>query len=206
MATTPVTPKTDDKAPAKDTTKDAAAEKPKVAEAKAAKAAPKSPSIAPEAVWSVFYNGHRIAKQGDPPEKWISMGRGSDGMPVITSPLTPEMEKAVKEGEWYLVEDQGSYIHASPPGTAPTAPPTNVDIPYVSAMGQLASCTMGNWTGEPTSYAYAWQRNGSPIPGVVGATYSMTTTDSGKSIGCIVTATNAAGSTAAPVSNTIEAP
>jgi hypothetical protein len=211
MATTPATPTKpaahDDKAAADkaaaDTKAKAATKVADVKAEKAEKAEPQYPPLPPDAAWPLFYNGHRIAKVGDPGNKWISMGR-VDGLPVAMTPLTPEMEAEIKSGQYYHADES---VLAVPPVAAPPAgPPVNVDVPYVSAMGQLASCTMGNWQNEPTSYAYAWQRDGSAIPGVIGATYSMTTTDSGKDIGCIVTATNAAGSTAAPPSNTIEAP
>ena len=168
-------------------------------EKKSAKEEPQYPTLAPGAAYPLFYNGHRIAKQGDPVDKWISMGRTGDGTPVVTSPMTKEIEDAVKNGEYYLAEGE-------PPPKAAAAPPVNVDVPYVEAMGQTASCTMGNWNGEPTSYAYAWQRDGMAISGATAASYPMVAADSGKAIGCIVTATNSAGSTAAPLSNTITAP
>ena len=168
-------------------------------EKRAAKEEPQYPTLAPGAAWPLFFNGHRVAKQGDPVDKWISMGRTGDGIPVVTSPMTKEIEDAVKSGEYYLAEGE-------PPPKAAAGPPTNVDVPYVEAMGQAASCTMGNWNGEPTSYGYAWQRAGVPISGATAADYTMVAADSGKAVGCIVTATNAAGSTAAPLSNTITAP
>ena len=173
----------------------------KAAEHKA-KAAPKHALLPEGQAWSLFYNGHRIAKDGDPPSKWASMSRLSDSTAVFQTPMTPELEEAIKGGSYYLAEgltDEGE-------STAPVGPPTNVDIPMVSATGQTANCTMGNWNGEPTSYAYAWQRDGTPISGATSADYTMVSGDSGKPIGCIVTATNAAGSTAAPMSNTVIAP
>lgn len=193
MATTPHPPqadpkKTDDKSKANDAPK------------RSAKAAPQYPTLTPDNAWSLFYNGHRIAKQGDPPDKWISMARTPDGQPAIMGPMTPEMEATIKGGEYYHADDAAL---VNPPAAAPAAPPVNVDVPHVSAQGQLASCTMGNWQNEPTSYAYAWQRNGTPIASATSSDYTMGALDSGKQIGCIVTATNAAGSTAAPLSNTI---
>ena len=61
---------------------------------------------------------------------------------------------------------------------------------------------MGNWTGEPTSYAYAWQINGNPA-GTDAATYDVQAGDVGGTATCTVTATNANGSTAAPPSNSV---
>jgi len=88
---------------------------------------------------------------------------------------------------------------------ATNLPPVNRDIPMISGTGSVAAtlnCTMGNWDGEPTSYAYQWQANGAPV-GTGTASYTTTAGDAGKSIVCVVTATNAAGSTAAPPSNAI---
>jgi hypothetical protein len=90
-------------------------------------------------------------------------------------------------------------------GEPPTAPPAVVDVPHVSgngAVGDTLSCTMGNWDGEPTSYAYAWKSDGTTDLGT-GDTYVVAATDSGHSITCLVTATNALGSTAAPPSNAV---
>jgi hypothetical protein len=87
--------------------------------------------------------------------------------------------------------------------TAAAGPPVNVDVPYASLTGATASCTMGNWQGEPTSYAYAWHSDGVAIDGATSATYAVQPDDSGHSLACVVTATNALGSTVAPMSNAI---
>ena len=84
--------------------------------------------------------------------------------------------------------------------------PVNVDIPHVfgtGVVGQTLSSTVGNWKNAPTSYTFAWQRAGVAISGGTTNEYVLVAADSGKQIGCIVTATNSAGSTPAPISNTI---
>ena len=86
------------------------------------------------------------------------------------------------------------------------APPGVVDIPYVSGAtvrGSVLNCTQGNWVGTPSSYAYAWKRNGAVAVGTNANTYTTIIADVGAAIGCVVTATNATGSTPAPISNTI---
>lgn len=88
-------------------------------------------------------------------------------------------------------------------------PPVNTDVPFVSgtaAIGSILSCTMGNWSGEPTSYAYQWLSDGATVIGVDDDTYTIADTDAGHSITCVVTATNAKGSVAAPPSNAIDVP
>lgn len=84
------------------------------------------------------------------------------------------------------------------------APPAVVDVPAVSgtgAPGSTLTCTKGNWTGEPTSYAYAWQDASANLG--VGDTYAVTEADIGRQIVCVVTAGNAFGQIAAPPSNAV---
>ena len=69
----------------------------------------------------------------------------------------------------------------------------------MSQAGTTLNSTMGNWTGEPTSYAYAWKIDGAAV-GSDNAIYSVLPVDVGQTATCTVTATNAAGSTAAPPS------
>jgi len=99
----------------------------------------------------------------------------------------------------------------APPPRAPevpvTEPPVNVDVPYLGgsgAVGELLSCTMGNWENQPTSYAYAWAGDGEPLA-ETGDSYLVVEADLGHSIACTVTATNAIGATEAPPSNAVTA-
>jgi hypothetical protein len=88
---------------------------------------------------------------------------------------------------------------------AAQGPPVNVDVPHAQLVGNTASCTMGNWTGEPTSYAYAWHSDG-VANGATDPTYTVQPADSGHNLACVVTATNALGSTVAPMSNAVAVP
>ena len=80
-------------------------------------------------------------------------------------------------------------------------PPVNVDIPHVSQAGDV-TCTMGNWQGTPTGYAYQcrWTARTSapmPIPAVTAADVGHTAT-------CIV-GDQRSRLTAAPPSNVVVA-
>jgi hypothetical protein len=88
--------------------------------------------------------------------------------------------------------------------------PAVIDTPYAQAnakppvVGTVCSCTSGNWTGSPTGYAYQWTRDGTNISLATSATYTLVAADvGGHQIRCVVTATNATGSTTAPPSNFI---
>ena len=83
--------------------------------------------------------------------------------------------------------------------------PANTAAPVASGsltVGSTLSCTQGTWTNSPTSYAYQWQRGGANISGATSASYVTVSADGGTSVGCLVTATNAAGS-ASQASNTL---
>lgn len=76
------------------------------------------------------------------------------------------------------------------------------DTPHVTYDGTTLACTMGNWAGTPTAYAYQWQMDGEDV-GSDAATYQPGEADALKTATCIVTASNDYGSTAAPPSNAI---
>lgn len=117
------------------------------------------------------------------------------------------------EGWPHPTQSRADFIKARVSGATaddvdPLAPPQNKDVPYLggtAAVGGTLNCTMGNWTGEPTGYAYAWQSGGVATGGDA-ADYVVAAADAGKDIVCIVTATNANGSTAAPPSNVVAIP
>jgi hypothetical protein len=91
---------------------------------------------------------------------------------------------------------------------APYIVPVNKDVPFCSGTGIVGStvdCTMGNWYGAPTTYSYQFMNGSSPL-GTASetASYTVLPADVGAQIACVVTATNATGSTAAPISNAVE--
>jgi hypothetical protein len=124
-------------------------------------------------------------------------------------------------GERYVVgaADVGSRLRVSvsarsPFGStnsvsAPTAvvpenvPPTNVSPPAISGTPQvgqtLTAQGAGTWTGNPSAFAFRWQRCDAAggacvdVPGATGATYVLTSADAGSTIRVAVTARNAAG-------------
>lgn len=79
----------------------------------------------------------------------------------------------------------------------PTAPAVaNTHAPAVTGTptrGAALTCSTGAWSGNPSSFQYAWTRDGAPIPGAGASSYTVQAADEGHSLGCVVTARNAGG-------------
>ena len=87
-------------------------------------------------------------------------------------------------------------------GAAPVdIAPSNSTAPAISGtpqVGSLLTASTGVWSGSPTpTYAYQWNRAGSPISGETASSYTVVTADIGQNITVTVTATNTAGSASA---------
>jgi hypothetical protein len=90
--------------------------------------------------------------------------------------------------------------------SGPPPAPVNSTLPVISGtttINSVLTTTNGTWTNSPTSYAYQWKRGATNI-GTNANTYQLVPADSTADITCVVTATNATGSTPA-TSNTITA-
>jgi hypothetical protein len=90
--------------------------------------------------------------------------------------------------------------------TATTAHPRLVSLPVISGTateGNTLTVSNGYWLEAPTSYTYQWTRDGASIGGATSRTFALTDTDGSKSIACVVTATNANGSTAATANSVL---
>ncbi len=74
--------------------------------------------------------------------------------------------------------------------------PQNIEPPLIAGTpntGDSLSCSTGSWSNDPTAYAYAWSRDGTPIAGATSSTYTVQAIDEGNTLTCTVTAANAAG-------------
>lgn len=85
--------------------------------------------------------------------------------------------------------------------------PINTSAPTISGttqVGSTLSVSVGSWNAQPavSSYSYQWQRGTSNISGATGSSYTLTSSDFGNTIRCVVTATNSAGSTSATTAST----
>lgn len=99
-------------------------------------------------------------------------------------------------GRWLLVVLTLLLAGSSSASAAPAPTPVNTSAPTLTGSptpGQVLGCSPGSWSGNPSSFSYAWLRDGSPIAGQTGSTYLVQTADQGHSISCSVTATNSGG-------------
>lgn len=82
--------------------------------------------------------------------------------------------------------------------------PTLITSPVLSGAavsGETVSCSHGSWTNSPTSYAYAWKRDGTTIGGQSASTLALGAPDVGASVKCAVRASNGSGAGAPAESN-----
>ena len=99
-----------------------------------------------------------------------------------------------------LGSTSGTSITITTGGTPPPpAAPVNTVLPNVTGVvivGDILTTDDGSWINSPTSYSYQWKRGATNI-GTNANTYTLVNADAGQSITCVVTATNAGGSTPA---------
>lgn len=100
----------------------------------------------------------------------------------------------------------GAVFGQTSSGRAATAVPKNTSLPVVSGtaeVGNTLTTSTGKWTGDPTTYTYAWSRcdaSGKSCAAIADATakiYTVTTADVGHTLRATVKATNAGGSASA---------
>lgn len=80
--------------------------------------------------------------------------------------------------------------------TPATGSPVNTGLPTITGTpkaGSPLACSNGNWSNSPTSYAYGWSRDGTPIQGASTGSYTVQKPDEQLTLTCTVTASNAAG-------------
>ena len=142
-----------------------------------------------------------IASQGAqvvlPPGSEAAAGaRGTAGETFVEN--TQARDEGLEDMGLDPQDPSGELTDPEPPATVPSV----VDVPHAQQAGNALNCTMGNWTGEPTAYAYQWRIDGAVV-GTDSAVYTVQAADVGKNATCTVTATNALGSTVAPPSNEV---
>lgn len=84
--------------------------------------------------------------------------------------------------------------------------PVNTAVPTISGSafsGNTLTSTTGSWDAAPavTGYNYQWQRGTTNISGATSSSYTLTSSDVGNTVRCVVTAVNPVGETAANSAN-----
>jgi hypothetical protein len=90
-----------------------------------------------------------------------------------------------------------------PFGASNVCAPVNTALPSIMGLGQVGltlTAVNGAWTGNPTSFTYHWQNEGSPISGATSSTYVLQTSDLGALISVQVIAANNAGASVPAIS------
>ena len=67
------------------------------------------------------------------------------------------------------------------------------ELSGTAALGKTLTCSKGEWTGSPTSYAFQWLREKAPISAATENTYVVKAADQGHSVSCKVIALNGEG-------------
>jgi outer membrane protein assembly factor BamB len=78
----------------------------------------------------------------------------------------------------------------------PLSIPAATRLPYVTGsatVGGALECHVGDWVGDPTSFAFGWRRDGVALDGAQSATYVVTSGDAGHRLACHVAATGPMG-------------
>jgi hypothetical protein len=93
----------------------------------------------------------------------------------------------------------GSSSPATSVATSAVLPavPVNSSVPVITGTAQVGdtlSGSDGTWANTPTSYAYEWLANGTPIGGATANTFLLTSAQLGDTITFTVTASNSGGS------------
>lgn len=114
------------------------------------------------------------------------------------SPISDEYAKMEATGEWAALD--GDFGTATLLGAAGTEAPDNVLLPNVTGIPEVdetLTVHRGAWVGA-SSFSYLWKADGGAAAATAtNSTYVVAAGDIGKGMTCIVTATNAIGSTPA---------
>jgi hypothetical protein len=130
-------------------------------------------------------------------EMWEETNYGADTF-NFTDPKSGDTTRARVDGSLQHTNQVGSLYHLDTftiKEVRDVSPSPTVDpaITGTLTVGSTLTVSNGTWSGAPTSYAYQWLRDGVAISGATASTHVLVSGDSGKMIGCTVTATDANG-------------
>lgn len=121
---------------------------------------------------------------------------GEDGQTAIVIDGDEQLLTAAEQAALVSTLPEDNWPPPEPPQLPATEPPVNQDVPHAYQEGSLLICTMGNWVDPPPdSYEFQWQVDGTEIEGATTDELAVTAGDVDTVFACVVTATNAIGST-----------
>jgi hypothetical protein len=150
-----------------------------------------------------------VASPGDyrfDPSLGFGLGNNAYAPGTLTTPSDPsglvfaDPNGGVGGGAHYGLDIQVGDPAEPPVGGG--AAPANTIAPAVTPAtsvhtGDTIASSTGTWSNVPTGYAYQWQRAGTNIGGATTNTRVCAVADEGQALRCVVTASNATGSTSA---------
>jgi Bacterial Ig-like domain (group 3)/Putative Ig domain len=188
-----------------------------------------SPSSATDPSGTVAFTATVGSATTDLCTAWLSGGSGSCTSAV--APVGSDTITATYSGDNTFAGSSGTTTETvtstggSPPtgtgppvvsGTTPvTTPvtralaPAGIGLPVVSGTaraGTVLSCSQGSFLNTPTSFAYQWNADGTPIQGATGSTYTVQSIDEGVSLTCTVIGSNGGGSSQPVTSDGVPVP
>ena len=127
-----------------------------------------------------------------------AINAGTDSFGGVGAPFDDiDLELRPQDAAWEMGADETPGV---PPMPIEPAPPEAPDIEGDEGeivLGALLTATTGGWTGTPPfTFAFQWQREGSPWSNIVGATsrtYEVKAADVGHQLRVVVTASNLGG-------------
>ncbi len=149
---------------------------------------------------AVDHAGHAFVSEDAPAAvpTWTS-SQPDPGAPLLSVSCAQDGFCAAIDGGGLVI----STTVPAPPSSEPPPPPPPPSVSLVTprpsisgvpAVGDWLVCNPGVPHGASATLAYAWWRDGSPIPGAGDSAYHLARADATHHLQCLVTASNAAGS------------